>query len=219
MKTTQLIAMALSGVLVASGSYADDLSVQENSIRKAARVRQQTAPPVSVQNTPAPVNQVAPVLTRPLVMAPLPVLAPAAPLVPMVAPRLLTPPVLTVNPVPLPVIAPIAPPVFTAMPILPVITPPLIVIPPPPLVLLPPPIITVPIVFVPPPIIYRTSDRRLKTNIHRIGTHPRGFGIYEYDYVWGEHAVGVMADEVMVSMPEAVLRGEDGYDRVDYSKL
>lgn len=216
MKTTQLIAMALSGVLVASGSYAEDLSAQENSIRRAARVRQQTAP-VSVQNMPAPVNQVAPVLAKPLVMAPL---APVAPVVPLLAPKLLPPPVLMVNPVPLPVIAPIAPPVLTAMPILPVITPPpLIVIPPPPLILLPPPIITVPIVYVPPPIIYRTSDRRLKTNIHRIGTHPRGFGIYEYDYVWGEHAVGVMADEVMASMPEAVLRGEDGYDRVDYSKL
>jgi hypothetical protein len=63
------------------------------------------------------------------------------------------------------------------------------------------------------------SDRRLKRNIHRIGTHRLGFGIYEFDYILGEHAVGVMADEVKTVMPNAVIRGEDGYDRVDYSKL
>jgi hypothetical protein len=56
-------------------------------------------------------------------------------------------------------------------------------------------------------------------NIHRIGTHRLGIGIYEYDYVWGEHSTGVMADEVKTVMPEAVIRGADGYDRVDYSKL
>lgn len=64
-----------------------------------------------------------------------------------------------------------------------------------------------------------TSDRRLKTNIQRIGTHRLGIGIYEFDYISGEHAVGVMADEVKTVMPNAVIRGEDGYDRVDYSKL
>lgn len=63
------------------------------------------------------------------------------------------------------------------------------------------------------------SDRRLKTNIQRIGTHRLGIGIYEFDYFSGEHAVGVMADEVKTVMPNAVIRGEDGYDRVDYSKL
>jgi hypothetical protein len=56
-------------------------------------------------------------------------------------------------------------------------------------------------------------------NIKRIGTHRLGIGIYEFDYVWGEHSIGVMADEVRTVMPEAVIRGEDGYDRVDYSKL
>jgi hypothetical protein len=63
------------------------------------------------------------------------------------------------------------------------------------------------------------SDRRLKTNIKRIGTHPLGIGIYEFDYVWGEHATGVMADEVKKVMPEAVIRDKSGYDMVDYSKL
>lgn len=63
------------------------------------------------------------------------------------------------------------------------------------------------------------SDRRLKTNIKRVGTHPLGIGIYEFDYVWGEHATGVMADEVKTVMPEAVTRHPSGYDVVDYSKL
>jgi hypothetical protein len=74
-------------------------------------------------------------------------------------------------------------------------------------------------VLVQKPTTIRPSDRRLKTNIQRIGTHPLGIGIYSYDYVWGEHAVGVMADEVKTVRPEAVIRGADGYDRVDYSKL
>ena len=63
------------------------------------------------------------------------------------------------------------------------------------------------------------SDRRLKTNIKRIGTHNLGIGIYEFDYIWGQHAIGVMADEVKLVRPEAVIRGESGYDMVDYSKL
>ena len=63
------------------------------------------------------------------------------------------------------------------------------------------------------------SDRRLKKNIKRVGTHPLGIGIYEFDYVWGEHATGVMADEVRRVKPDAVLRDASGYDMVDYSKL
>jgi hypothetical protein len=46
-----------------------------------------------------------------------------------------------------------------------------------------------------------------------------GIGIYEFDYVWGQHATGVMADEVRRVMPEAVIRDKSGYDMVDYSKL
>jgi len=63
------------------------------------------------------------------------------------------------------------------------------------------------------------SDRRLKTNINRIGTHRLGIGIYEFDYVWGEHAIGVMADEVKRVRPQAVTRHSSGYDMVDYGKL
>jgi hypothetical protein len=62
------------------------------------------------------------------------------------------------------------------------------------------------------------SDRRLKKNITRIGTHALGIGVYEFDYLWDEHAVGVMADEVEKVMPAAV--GEaGGYKYVNYSML
>lgn len=62
------------------------------------------------------------------------------------------------------------------------------------------------------------SDRRLKSNIVRIGTHPLGIGWYEYD-MDGTRQQGVMADEVRTVRPDAVMRGDDGYDRVFYDRL
>lgn len=62
------------------------------------------------------------------------------------------------------------------------------------------------------------SDRRLKSNIIKIGTHDTGIGVYEYD-IRGKRERGVMADEVMEIMPEAVILGDDGYYRVNYRKL
>lgn len=61
------------------------------------------------------------------------------------------------------------------------------------------------------------SDRRLKSNIVRIGTHPLGIGIYEYD-IFGHRDIGVMADEVLTVKPEAVIQGP-GYLMVDYGAL
>lgn len=62
------------------------------------------------------------------------------------------------------------------------------------------------------------SDRRLKSNIERIGTHPLGIGIYEYD-IFGEHQIGVMADEVKQVMPEAIINHPSGYMMVNYGML
>lgn len=62
------------------------------------------------------------------------------------------------------------------------------------------------------------SDRRLKRDIHRIGTHKLGIGLYEWDFVWGEKASGVMADEVEKVMPEAVGL-VNGFQVVNYSML
>jgi len=63
------------------------------------------------------------------------------------------------------------------------------------------------------------SDRRLKKNIKRIGTHKSGVGIYEYDYIWGGgKQIGVMAQEVEKVMPDAVFEIH-GFKGVDYAKL
>lgn len=62
------------------------------------------------------------------------------------------------------------------------------------------------------------SDRRLKINIVKIGEHPRGFGIYEYD-LFGQHQCGVMADEVERIIPEAVITLPNGYKAVYYQML
>lgn len=65
-----------------------------------------------------------------------------------------------------------------------------------------------------------TSDRRLKTGIIRVGKHPAGFGLYRFRYLWSdtEH-IGVLAQEVLEVLPHAVIRGEDGYLRVNYAAL
>lgn len=70
------------------------------------------------------------------------------------------------------------------------------------------------------------SDRRIKTNVVRIGTHPLGIGFYLFDYkpeyrdAWGHgRQFGVMADEVEQVMPEAVSIHPDGYKMVDYAML
>jgi hypothetical protein len=62
------------------------------------------------------------------------------------------------------------------------------------------------------------SDRRLKSNIERIGTHWSGIGIYEYD-IFGNHQIGVMADEVELVMPKAVIEHSSGYKMVNYGAL
>jgi hypothetical protein len=62
------------------------------------------------------------------------------------------------------------------------------------------------------------SDERLKTNIVKVGTHSKGFGIYEYDK-FGQRERGVMAQEVIKVMPEAVKEHESGYLMVNYGMI
>lgn len=78
----------------------------------------------------------------------------------------------------------------------------------------------------PPPGNVCPSDPSVKENIARIGTHPLGFGIYLFDYKsefrsdWGHgRQFGVMADEVQLVLPEAVVTRSDGYMAVDYALL
>jgi hypothetical protein len=51
----------------------------------------------------------------------------------------------------------------------------------------------------------------------KVGDHPKGFGIYEYD-IFGVRQRGVMADEVEKVMPHAVVE-IDGYKAVNYGLL
>jgi len=62
------------------------------------------------------------------------------------------------------------------------------------------------------------SDRRLKSNIEQVGTHPLGIGIYEYD-IFGNRERGVMADEVLNVMPNAVSVHPSGFMQVNYGML
>lgn len=69
-----------------------------------------------------------------------------------------------------------------------------------------------------PAAITAISDRRLKSNIVRIGEHPLGIGIYEYD-IFGNRERGVMAQEVLEVRPEAVIHLPSGYMAVNYGAL
>lgn len=72
------------------------------------------------------------------------------------------------------------------------------------------------------------SDIRTKENIKAIGWLPNGLPVYEYEYKaefkdhplagHGTHT-GVMAQEVEVMYPNAVITLHDGYKAVDYGKL
>ena len=66
----------------------------------------------------------------------------------------------------------------------------------------------------------KPSDRRLKKNIKLISKSNSGLNIYAFEYIdkiFGEGVFqGVMSDEIPTT---AVIKGKDGYDRVDYSKL
>jgi hypothetical protein len=64
------------------------------------------------------------------------------------------------------------------------------------------------------------SDRRLKRDMVRIGSHDLGFGIYRFKYLWSEQDhIGVLAQEVAEVRPDAVVRGPDGFLRVDYAAI
>jgi hypothetical protein len=66
----------------------------------------------------------------------------------------------------------------------------------------------------------RRSDINAKHDIVLIGRLENGLGFYRFSYNGSDKAyVGVMAQEVQAVMPEAVVRGGDGYLRVYYEKL
>lgn len=63
------------------------------------------------------------------------------------------------------------------------------------------------------------SDRRLKTDIKKIGKSDKGQNIYSYRYkAGGPSVIGMMAQEVEKTNPEAVATHESGFKMVDYEK-
>ncbi|HEY7296510.1 MAG TPA: tail fiber domain-containing protein [Xanthobacteraceae bacterium] len=66
----------------------------------------------------------------------------------------------------------------------------------------------------------RRSDIRLKHDVALLGRLDNGLGLYRFSYNGSNNIyVGVMAQEVETIMPEAVVRGKDGYLRVYYDRL
>ena len=66
----------------------------------------------------------------------------------------------------------------------------------------------------------KISDSRLKENVTRIGTTRHGLPFYTFSYRGRpEVYAGVMAQDVLKVMPEAVLLSDSGYYAVDYGKL
>ena len=66
--------------------------------------------------------------------------------------------------------------------------------------------------------MFALSDRRAKKDIKKVGIL-KGQNIYEYKYkMGGPKQLGVMAQEVLKKVPEAVAKGADGLLRVNYSK-
>jgi hypothetical protein len=70
------------------------------------------------------------------------------------------------------------------------------------------------------------SDIRLKTNIKQVGKLDNGIKLYTWKWtdeakkiVNNQPEYGVIADEVQHIIPEAVIRGSDGYLRVNYAAI
>jgi hypothetical protein len=62
--------------------------------------------------------------------------------------------------------------------------------------------------------------RPVKAGHHALIRLDNGIGLYRYRYKWDHQPfVGVMAQEVADVVPTAVMRGHDGYLRVDYGQL
>lgn len=64
------------------------------------------------------------------------------------------------------------------------------------------------------------SDRRLKTDIRRVGKTDSGLALYSYRMKGSPQTqIGVMADEVRRVAPDAVRRLSSGFDAVDYRRV
>jgi hypothetical protein len=75
--------------------------------------------------------------------------------------------------------------------------------------------------------LFAASDERLKKDIEFIGKSVNGYNLYTWKWneeakrigVHNEPTMGVMAQEVLGTKPDAVIKGSDGYYRVNYSEI
>lgn len=68
--------------------------------------------------------------------------------------------------------------------------------------------------------VVEESDVRAKEHIQQIGRTRHDLPLYRFRYKGGtENYAGVMAQDVLKVMPEAVSVGEDGFYRVNYGML
>ena len=66
----------------------------------------------------------------------------------------------------------------------------------------------------------KMSDIRAKEAIALVGRLDNGLALYRFQYIGNPQVyVGVMAHEVQELIPEAVVRGDDGYLRVNYGMV
>ena len=64
------------------------------------------------------------------------------------------------------------------------------------------------------------SCRRFKQHVKRVGKLPNGLPLYSFRYKWGGPTfVGVMAQDVLRVMPDAVVTDREGFYRVKYEML
>lgn len=70
--------------------------------------------------------------------------------------------------------------------------------------------------------MFSFSDRRLKKDVVHIGERG-GLPLYLFRYLWEDGStlqhVGHMADEVAARVPDAVVRGPEGFDLVNYARV
>ena len=65
----------------------------------------------------------------------------------------------------------------------------------------------------------KSSDRRLKKNITKIGESNRGFNIYSFEYKDSSDGKGLFQGVMSDEIPQEAVTNIDGYDMVNYSML
>ena len=70
------------------------------------------------------------------------------------------------------------------------------------------------------PVVAKPSDIRLKTDIEKVGVADNGLPLYNFRYIGGDAVYrGVMAQDVLKVLPEAVSIMPNGYLAVRYDML